>query len=68
MKIVILFQQIIPGTGKISRGLMIYVGNGRIHIHVENGEQNEKFMFRKSSGVDTPLLLGMQETKFDPGI
>ena len=34
---------------------MIYVGNGRIHIHVENGEQNEKFMFRKSSGVDTPL-------------
>ena len=34
---------------------MIDVGNENIHIHVYNGEQNEKFRFRKSSLVDTPL-------------
>ena len=32
--------------------------NGNIHIHVKNGEQNEKFRFRKSSWVDTPLKDG----------
>ena len=31
---------------------MIYVGNGNIHIHVSNGEQNEKSRFRKNSWVE----------------
>ena len=32
---------------------MIYVGNGRTYVW--NGEQNEKFRFRKSSWVDTAI-------------
>ena len=41
---------------------MISVGNDRIHIHRQIGEQNKKFRFRKSSWDNTALNMGC---KFD---
>ena len=44
-------------TGKICLRWIIYDGNDRIHIHVQNGEKNAKFRFGNSSWVNTSLKI-----------